>query len=119
MLPGDLSARFRHFFSCREAYAPLLWFSPVQTQWCKLVATAGFLAMHIGFGAAMKLGTFSYVACVALLPLLPSMFWDRFVFRWTRTNPRVAYVSVLCPSFMMVFVKACMRVISDRTCHWL
>ncbi len=59
-----------------EGLGPFLLLSPVANSTFRLYGVFGFIAMHMGFNACMVLGPFPWVCSIAVLPFLPSFFWD-------------------------------------------
>ncbi|WP_232701627.1 HTTM domain-containing protein [Halobacterium wangiae] len=49
----------------------------VLTGWLRAALVGLFAAMHIGMATSMQLGLFPLISVAALLPFLPSVFWDR------------------------------------------
>jgi hypothetical protein len=59
-----------------ETIGPCLLFLPFRSGAWRLLGVVAFFAMHLGFGIFLRLGLFSHICCVALLPLVPGAFWD-------------------------------------------
>lgn len=59
-----------------EWVGPWMLFIPVLFPWPRLVAIAGFLAMHAGFGACLSLGVFPWIDAISLVPFVPAEVWD-------------------------------------------
>ncbi|MDP3735463.1 MAG: HTTM domain-containing protein [bacterium] len=70
-----------------ELFGPLLLFAPVFTRQLRFAAVAGFIAMHLGFMASMRLGPFPWIGIITMLALLPSFVWD-FASRHARARQR-------------------------------
>lgn len=64
-----------------EWFGTLLLFCPLFTGPVRTLAVCVFLFMHAGFSASLHLMLFPAVSATAMLPFLPSWFWDRLVFR--------------------------------------
>lgn len=64
-----------------EAFGWILLLVPVLVAPLRLLAIGLFSGMHLGIGATMELGLFSYIFCVAWLALLPGAVW-----RWLRAR---------------------------------
>jgi hypothetical protein len=59
-----------------EGLGPLLFFVPVFTGPVRTFAVLGFVVMQLGFGLFLQLWTFPWISTAAVLPFLPSWFWD-------------------------------------------
>src|SRR5258706_4274250 len=68
--------KFLNFFVLvEEALAPLMLLVPLP-----MVRAMGVLflaAMQLGFFSTLRVGLFPLLSCVALIPFLPTFFWDR------------------------------------------
>lgn len=60
-----------------ELLGPILFFVPYQFLRFRLFAIACFLGLQLGFVFHMRLGLFPYISTLALIPFLPSEFWDK------------------------------------------
>ena len=60
-----------------EIGGPLLLFVPRGTWRVRAVLLPLFMVFHLSLALMLELGNFQYVAMVALLPFVPSRFWDR------------------------------------------
>ena len=60
-----------------ERWGPLLFFVPVATPPFRIAVMLLFLALQLGFGVCMYLGTFPWVSTIALAPFLPTAVWER------------------------------------------
>jgi len=67
-----------------EFYGPFLFFFPFDRGQVRTFAVFGFVAMHVGFGTAMKLGLFAWIGAASVLCLIPAWFWDRIAGRFSR-----------------------------------
>jgi len=65
-----------------EYLGPLLLFSPWRTPRVRLLAMLGFVGLQLGFGQTIRLMLFPWCSTLALVPLLPSEFWDALARRW-------------------------------------
>ena len=74
-----------------ELFGPFLLFVPVFTRQVRLAAVVGFIAMHLGLMASMRLGPFPWVGIITMLALLPSSVWD-WVSRHVRARQRAGLV---------------------------
>jgi len=70
-----------------ELFGPLLLFAPVFTKQLRFTAVVGFIAMHLGFMASMRLGPFPWIGIITMLALLPAFVWD-FASRHARARQR-------------------------------
>jgi vitamin K-dependent gamma-carboxylase-like protein len=61
-----------------EVLGPLLLFVPVCTGPIRTVVVCAFLALQLGFGLCLALGLFPWISAVAMLPFVPTWFWDRY-----------------------------------------
>lgn len=59
-----------------ETWGPFLLLFPFDRGQIRTLAIAGFVALHIGFGACFEIGIFPHVCAVVPLLLLPSWWWD-------------------------------------------
>ena len=60
-----------------ELLGPILLFVPWRTEWLRILLFVAFTGFQIGLGLSMWLWIFPVVSIVALLPVLPPLFWDR------------------------------------------
>ena len=71
-----------------EWAAPLLLFFPKGTPQLRLGAICGLALMHVGIGACLEVGLFSYVSLAGLSLFLPAEFWNgRVLGHATQTAP--------------------------------
>ena len=69
--------------------APVILFSPFFTTFFRLVIPLGLMFLQVGFGSCLNLGLFPWISIVAVIPFLPTPFWDRatdWVERKKRSN---------------------------------
>ncbi|EFA79389.1 hypothetical protein PPL_07807 [Heterostelium album PN500] len=59
-----------------ELIGPLFWFSPVYTDYCRLLGAVGFMALHAGFVSCLRLGLFFWVTFFAQTCNFPPFVWD-------------------------------------------
>ena len=79
--------RFATYFTLvLELGGPLLLFFPFATGWVRLVGIVLLASFHLGIQITVYIGIFELVSVVALLALLPPLFWDR-VLPWLRRRP--------------------------------
>jgi hypothetical protein len=62
-----------------EIVGPLLLFSPVLTTPLRTLTVLAFVLLHAGIFLTLRIGLFPWIAALALVPFLPSAFWDRLV----------------------------------------
>ena len=60
-----------------ELVGPFLLVSPLMTEPLRLLAIAGFLAMHVGLQCALHLSLFLPAFTAMLACLLPALAWDQ------------------------------------------
>ena len=73
-----------------EFLGPFILFSPIFTGPVRIVTIVGFLCLQLGFGLCIDLELFPWISSAAMIPFLPSLFWDGIVnrlelrkyFRW-------------------------------------
>ncbi|AGB15394.1 Vitamin K-dependent gamma-carboxylase [Halovivax ruber XH-70] len=49
----------------------------VLTGWARLAVVAAFVCAHLGMAMTLRLGAFPFIMCVALVPFLPPLAWNR------------------------------------------
>lgn len=59
-----------------EWAGPWLLFLPIAFPWPRVVAIAGFVAMHAGFGSCLNLGVFPFIDVISMIPFVPAEVWD-------------------------------------------
>ncbi|MBT9316395.1 DCC1-like thiol-disulfide oxidoreductase family protein [Leptothoe spongobia] len=64
-----------------EWLGPLLLWSPIKTDLCRMVAVVVFILLHLGFGLTLNLGIFPTLSCVTWLAFIPTSVWDRWAKR--------------------------------------
>jgi len=60
-----------------EIVGVLLLFSPIFTAFFRVIIIFCILCMHIGFGLLLDVGYFPFAGVFAVIPFLPSVFWDK------------------------------------------
>jgi hypothetical protein len=65
-----------------ELIGPFFLICPFFTSPVRTGAIVLFILMQISFGLCLKLGIFPFTAIIALLPLLPGWFWQRWPQGW-------------------------------------
>ncbi len=71
-----------------EVLGPLLLFTPVCTGPIRTALVCAFCGLQLGFGLCLALGLFPWVSAVAMLPFVPTWFWDK-LFTRLRTPDRM------------------------------
>lgn len=64
-----------------EWVGPLLLWSPLKTDLCRMVAIVVFITLHLGFGLTLHLGIFPALSCFTWLAFIPTSVWDRWANR--------------------------------------
>ena len=59
-----------------EWVGPLLLWSPVRNDLCRIVAVAIFISLHAGFGLTLNLGIFPFLSIVTWLAFIPTSVWE-------------------------------------------
>lgn len=59
-----------------EEFGPLFLFTPFYTGPIRTLAVFCFFVMHLGFGLCLDLENFPWISTIAMLPFIPSWFWD-------------------------------------------
>jgi len=59
-----------------QYYGSLMFFSPFFTKYFQALTFLGFFAMHIGFGMAFYLETFTWATLAAVSGIIPTWVWD-------------------------------------------
>lgn len=72
----ELTQRLTPFVYVFELAGPLLLFFPIFTSTIRMLVIVGISIMQISFGCTMLLGIFPWVSCVAMIPFIPSDFWN-------------------------------------------
>ncbi|MBY0405500.1 MAG: HTTM domain-containing protein [Cyanobacteria bacterium] len=62
-----------------EMYGFAFFIIPFYTGWFRILGVFSYIAFHLGIAATMNIGIFPWVDCIAVLFLLPSMFWDKLL----------------------------------------
>ena len=57
---------------------PLLLWSPIKTDICRLVVVVVFVLFHLSIGLTLTLGLLPIVSCFTWLAFIPSSVWDRW-----------------------------------------
>lgn len=64
-----------------ELIGPFLIFIPLQNSRARTAVVAAFMLFHAGMGVCLAVGLFPLISMAMVVALLPSSFWDRYVFR--------------------------------------
>ena len=59
-----------------ELIGPFLLLISFKTGVFRTIMVFAFFFLQIGFGGAMELGTFPWIMSIAMIPFLPTLFWD-------------------------------------------
>ena len=74
---GPLLTAFTFVTLVLEWVGPLLIWSPVRNDLCRMVAVVTFVALHAGFGLTLNLGIFPFLSIFAWLAFIPTSFWEK------------------------------------------
>jgi hypothetical protein len=91
-----------------ELVGPFFYISPVATQPLRLFGVIGFIALHLGFGLSLRLGTFFWISACAQTALIPPFVWEivmKLVTTRARLGLRVRYPShcSICSAAARIF----------------
>ena len=59
-----------------EWVGPLLIWSPIRTDLCRILAVVVFISLHAGFGLTLNLGIFPFLSIVTWLAFIPTSIWE-------------------------------------------
>ncbi|MEO1791826.1 MAG: DCC1-like thiol-disulfide oxidoreductase family protein [Cyanobacteria bacterium J06629_19] len=59
-----------------EWIGPLLIWSPIKNDFCRMVAVVMFISLHAGFGLTLNLGIFPFLSIFTWLAFIPTSFWE-------------------------------------------
>lgn len=59
-----------------EWVGPLLIWSPIRNDLCRMVAVVTFISLHAGFGLTLNLGIFPFLSIFTWLAFIPTSFWE-------------------------------------------
>ncbi len=79
-----------------ELIGPAMLFLPVFTGPIRIILITGFILLHIGFGSCLELAIFPWVSSIAMIPFIPSWFWDKIaikIFPDKKINLKIYYDS--------------------------
>ncbi len=91
---GPLLTVFTFVTLVVEWIGPLLLWSPIKNDLCRLVAIAIFISLHAGFGLTLNLGIFPFLSISTWLAFIPPSFWEslsRRVYTPPRKGLRIYY----------------------------
>jgi predicted DCC family thiol-disulfide oxidoreductase YuxK len=60
-----------------EWVGPLLLWSPVRNDACRLAAVIIFIGLHLGFGLTLNLGIFPFLSIITWLAFIPTSAWEK------------------------------------------
>jgi hypothetical protein len=78
-----------------EIFGPFLLLMPVFNDTFRMLGILGFVSLHLGFGLSLALGPFPWVSSFAMLPFLPTSFWEWLLPRLRRFSPWVRRLSFI------------------------
>ncbi|NJM98103.1 MAG: DUF393 domain-containing protein [Phormidesmis sp. RL_2_1] len=73
---GPLLTAFTFITLMLEWVGPLLIWSPWRNDFCRILAIAIFIGLHIGFGLTLNLGIFPILSVVTWLAFIPTSVWE-------------------------------------------
>lgn len=73
-----------------ELAGPFLFFSPICFLFFRGMGIVLFWLMHLSFGLILQLGVFPFFDFVAIIPFIPTAFWEKVFSRW-RTPERLGF----------------------------
>jgi len=88
----ELLKVFNYATILNEMFGPLLFFMPFATAFFRMFSVAAFISMHTSFAVCMLIGPFSWIGSIAMLPLLPGVFWDKLQARQLQYKGRLSAV---------------------------
>ena len=71
-----------------EIVGPILLFWPIFPSVARLIGILGFIGLQAGFGMCLNLGPFPLVSIAAVLPFIPTVFWEK-IFSEKRKSFRI------------------------------
>ena len=69
-----------------EFWVPLLFFSPLRRQKLKLFAALTLMGLHMGLVMCLRIGVLFWAPCLALIAMLPAIFWDWLAARYSKNE---------------------------------
>lgn len=91
---GPLLTVFTFVTLVLEWIGPLLIWSPVRTDLCRIVAVVLFVSLHAGFGLTLNLGIFPFLSIFTWLAFIPTSAWEAMskrVYGPQRSELRIFY----------------------------
>ncbi len=91
---GPLLTVFTFVTLVLEWAGPLLIWSPVRTDACRMVAVVLFISLHAGFGLTLNLGIFPFLSIFTWLAFIPTSAWEAMskrVYGPQRSGLRIFY----------------------------
>lgn len=73
---GPLLTIFTFVTLVLEWIGPLLIWSPVRNDLCRMIAVVLFISLHAGFGLTLNLGIFPFLSIVTWLAFIPTSTWE-------------------------------------------
>ncbi len=61
-----------------EWVGPLLLWSPIRNDVCRMVAVVLFIGLHAGFGLTLNLGIFPFLSIITWLAFIPTSAWEKW-----------------------------------------
>ncbi len=103
---------FNYATILNEMFGSFLFFMPVWTAGFRILGVFNFILMHVCFALCMVVGPFSYIGSIAVLPLIPGVFWDKLanlLFRRGKKSLTVYYDRDcgFCKKTVMLFKTFC------------
>src|SRR5205807_726426 len=91
---GHWLLNFPHFLTAStygtlwfEILGPVFLFCPVFTGPVRTMFSFLFVLLHVGFYSTLYVGFFPFVSSVAMIPFLPTWFWEKSEALWRRSRP--------------------------------
>lgn len=76
-----------------EHLGMLVVLSPFYSTWCRLLGVAGYLGLHLGFGAFLPgVGLFAFFPTAGIVSWLPSRFWEFLDHKFPTPRPNIEIV---------------------------
>ncbi len=93
--------RWMTWITCAfELYGPLILASPVWFGPLRFLGAIGFVLLHIGFGAFLDVGLFTFIGPASSMVFLPTWFWDK----WGREKSTEKVTSSFHPVTSLIVV---------------
>jgi hypothetical protein len=78
-----------------EILLPILMFVPIKNHWLRIISVFLLWVMLIGCGLGLQIALFPMIWSIAIIPFLPSQFWDWFS-RFNKTSKLKFYFDEDC-----------------------